>query len=1173
MVSAVRHTFIIGLLASLTLVSQVRADDWPVTRGPSHEPEPYRYDPIRLNRAPHAFLEDTAACIIYSGTTYLLEPDGTVETITHEITRLNGRKGVESLGEYSSITWDPAYQKLVLNEARVLKPGGRVVPIEPRHVQLRDVNADYAVYGSEKQLVISFPNLEVGDVYEVKWTTRGKNPEFGQQFFTRYNFGDDRYPVLQDELRVRLPRDRNLKFATVNGKIEPVVREEGKDRLYLWHVRNRPELPQDSELPSKEEFRLQVMCSTFASWEEVGKWKRELRAECWECCPAIRDTVREVTCGLKTPEEKTRALARWVRRRIRYVSFSSARNGYTPHHPRQVHENLFGDCKDQAQLLAVMLREAGIEPTLVTLGMRDDGQVVPEVPCPWGTHAIVLVTINGRDHWIDTTATGAPWDFLPRVDRNRVAYVTDGKGIRVLRTPGLAPADNRFEQATEVWVQPDGTAHCRRTLRFDGLAALQQREAWTDVPQGERRRLMAAELQDANSRTRLRWLRVDERSLRELDEPVCGTLEFDIPEQFTGDPDREGSFSDSRVWGRLLGYNLDYDRKVPLDLWAPFESVHRYIIHLPPGYRFGTLPADKTISSRVGSFQLQVRADTADAHRLELVFQTRLVKGRVDAADFAAYRQFHRQVSQAWRAWVAFTPSHDLAEAPALEALLAWQPGDLISASVLARLYQAQGKLAEAQRVVRQALVFHPQDASLWELAVASAGSLEQEEAVYREAARRFPEEWKYTLAQGRICVALGRHRASQAVLEPLTRLGSPAAKAKAHYYLARSAIGQKQPAVALRHLEAARRADAASLAGLDAYRLQGTACAQLGQTEEAIRAYRQALLENPASREILPLLVRLEIKAGQSGEAMDHLRRFTLAVAGDLQGLVDAASLHLELGRYDDALDLALRAREIGFHADAQLVLGLVYLHRGDLEKAVFHLERGRKDPAAFLGLIRAHLAQGNLGRALWHARGAASLPAQPPDLRRACALVERLNERKTVLLKEPASKTAGEAAVDALVCAEHAYDSGQKERALALVRRILADGSEYGPAFGLRGLLMLEGGQLSRALGDAERAIGLSPRDARGYYVRGRVRLERAQGGDGLADLLRAAQITGRGDAQILHWLAMSLAQGGRHAEALATQREAIRLRPQDHELRDQLRRLERLASQGSGTSSGGE
>src|SRR5712692_1724664 len=129
-----------SLVVALFLVAcGARADDWPIPRGPSREPLPYRYDAKVLKTIPKGFLDDSTACVLYSGTTHLIEPDGTVEAISHEITRLNSRKGIDKLGEFRSISYDPSYEKLTLNEARVIKANGKIVPIEPKHVQLRDV--------------------------------------------------------------------------------------------------------------------------------------------------------------------------------------------------------------------------------------------------------------------------------------------------------------------------------------------------------------------------------------------------------------------------------------------------------------------------------------------------------------------------------------------------------------------------------------------------------------------------------------------------------------------------------------------------------------------------------------------------------------------------------------------------------------------------------------------------------------------------------------------------------------------------------------------------------------------------------------------------------------------------------------------------------------------------
>src|SRR6185369_12849624 len=97
---------------------------------------------------------------------------------------------------------------------------------------------------------------------------------------------------------------------------------------------------------------------------------------CWECTPQVRKVIDDVTRGKETQIDKAKALTYWVRRNVRYLSRGPAGLGYTPHLPHLVLDHLYGDCKDQAQLLAVMLREIGLPVWLVTLGTQDDGHVL-----------------------------------------------------------------------------------------------------------------------------------------------------------------------------------------------------------------------------------------------------------------------------------------------------------------------------------------------------------------------------------------------------------------------------------------------------------------------------------------------------------------------------------------------------------------------------------------------------------------------------------------------------------------------------------------------------------------------------------------------------------------------------------------------------------------------------
>jgi tetratricopeptide (TPR) repeat protein len=1146
------------------LVPAARAEDWPVPRGPSHEPEPYRYDARKPPAVPGDFLDDAIACVLYAGNSYLVEADGTLETVTHEVTRLNGRKGIEKLGEYRNVTYDPAFQKLTLNEARIHKAGGGVVEVQPRHVQLRDVATDFQVYDREKQLVISFPSLEVGDVIEVKWTVRGKNPEHDGQFFTRYSFGDPTFPVAVDELRVRLPRGRPFKYASVAGKLEPVRREEGDQVRYTWRATNCRKPVQDDNLPSKEEMRPSVVCSTFASWEEVGRWKQRLRADCWECTPALRSLVQEVTKGRKTPEEKARALTCWVRQKVRYIS-TGEKHDYTPHPPATVLANRFGDCKDSSQLLAVMLREAGIPVALATLGALDDGQILESVPSPWGTHAILLATIDGKDHWIDTTASLAGWDFLPRDDRDRLCYLVDDKGkLTLRRTPPLSADDYRIEQTTDVRIGADGSSRCRRVAVYSGAAAMSQRDNFLEVPAGERRRLVTSDLQDANARTRLVHLDIDDRQLRDFDRPATVAMDFEVPGHFTGSGDKEGSLSDSKVWGKLLANPLDYERTAPFYLGAPFELRHRYRVHLPPACVLETVPRSREVRSAWGTFTRTVSAAEGDAVReVEIEFRTRMERTRVEPADFDAFRKFHEDVASAYRVWLTLKPARDLEDAPLLEFVLHAAPEDSASAAALARLYLGHHQYADARRVLRRAAYYQPDDAALWELRVKAAADPAEREEAHRELVRRFPDDTRNLLELGAFLVGEGKQKEARTLLARVVEDGTPAQKAQAHYHLARSYYRRDQAAKALEHLDAAERADEEAIHTVRACLLRGNACEELGRPADAARAYKDALEIESDAELALDGLVRLELAVNHKKEALDYLRRYTLAVGDDAAGLLLAAGYHLRLDRYDDALDLAGRALASGHAARAERILGLVYWKKGERAAAAEHLAKAERDAAVLEALLGLALETGKLAEVPALLQEAEKVDHPTGDLRRGAERARRVVERRAQLGKDqPAPKGKEKEwglALDAVACAEAA-----PSRAEALVAQALAQGVEPGPALALRGRLYLEHGRLSPALADAERAVTLSPRCAMGYFVRGRVRLERNAPG-ALTDLAKAAELSARGDAAVLHALAEALFREGRVQEALAAQRDAVKLRPKDPEMTEQLSRFEKASGGG--------
>lgn len=1146
--SHLRCFLVSSILLFLVPHTQAAPVKWPVDRGPSHEPFPYKYNPKVWKKVPKEHVEDAPACVLYAATTHLMEPDGTLEEITHEISRLSSRKSIENFGEYRGITFHPRQQKVTLNLARVHKRDGTIRNVEPRHLRLRDVTTNYESYDPDKVLVISFPALEVGDVIEVKWTARGKNPEHDNEFFTRYNFGSLTYPIVRDELVVRVPKDKPFHHATVNGTLKPAITEDEKTRTYRWSTKHLPRLAQDEDRPASDELRLNVACSTFKNWQHVRAWKQKIRAGCWECAPEVKKLTHQITKDLKDPAAKARALTYWVRRHVRYLA-AGEEHDYVPHPPAVVLANRRGDCKDTSQLLAVMLKEAGLPVALVTLGFRGDGQILKDVPSPWGTHGILLVTINGKHHWIDTTATLAKWDELPIAVRNRACYVTDDKDIRLMRTPPLKMDDYRIEQFTKVKVDFDYSTTISRESIYFGLAAMRQRDKWLEVPVGERRQNAAEKLQDNYQRAKLLKLDVDEKALWDFDGPVRGTETFEIARHFTGTDKPEAGFSHGKVWSFLLGYNVAHNRDVPLELYLPMELRHRFELTTPPGREFVSKPSDADVRSKWGTFTRTVRWGK-DYRTLRIDTRLNLNRIRVEPKDFDEFRNFQQEVRKSYRAWLSIEDVRHLKYAADLESLLKEDSKHLDAAVSLAKSYVHHGKTGDARRVLDLALQHHPRSTALWDLIMSSETNPIERIKLQRRRIEVFPKDRLHVIEMASMLIDLGVHKKAQPLLRAVLPLVKDEVAALAHFHLGRSYAKEKNYKEALTHLgEAEKSFVKMKINPMALYLVLGETLERKGDVPEAIEVMQKALQLDPQGTEILTALIRLCRRAKEQDRASRYLRQYLVLIGDDFEKLIHGADLCLRMERYADARELAKRALKQSFHTDIQRILGLVALHEDDLNKALFHLDRAEPNSEVIAGLIHVHWRLGNL-REVERQMAQVDLFSVPmtPALKQEIDLGKELLQRRDDLLNRirfsKFTRSARMTQAGLVVCAEELLlRGGSNEQVLALLR----EASEYNLSMGaiqaLEATLLAKQGQLRKSLTLADEAIRLTPNDPRGWHVRGLIRLERGEK-PALADLEKAVTLSERKDAVMLWDLGEALDEAGRSREAVAAFQEALQL-----------------------------
>lgn len=1148
------EVFMRALLFSILHVigcGSVYANDWPITVDQAQDPHPFHYDASLWKHVPTEYLQNAEACMLFASSVHLIEADGTIESTIHDVTRLNSRNSIENLGEYRRVVFHPNYEKLTLNRACIHKQDGRTVKIEPRHVHLRDSSTDFETYNPTKTLVISFPGLEVGDVIDVKWTTRGKSPEQQGKFYYRYQFGAVGYPIVQDEFIVRIPKGTPFHHATVNGTLRPKIHQSKKQIAYRWIAKNIDRLPRDPDRPSNEEFRLQVCCSTFKDWKEVAQWKAKLRQHCWQCTPQIRKLVQRLTKGLTNPIDKARVLTHWVKQNLRYVG-KGEYHDYTPHPPARVFLDRQGDCKDGCQLLAVMLKEVGIPTSFVTLGTRGDGQVLKNVPSAWGTHALLMITIDNQRHWIDTTATLAGWNVLPINSRDRDCYVTNDKDIHFTRTPTIQPNDHKFEQYSTVHIGLDGTTYNTRIERTYGLAAYHQRNRWLKVSVGEREHKMLKSLREDHNQAELESFEIDDRSLEDVDHRMRSKVKFTIPHHFTGKSKLEASFSDGRVWNYLLAYNAASPRTVPLELYTPTTSTHKYTITSAAGFEPDGLPKSKTIQSRWGSFSRKLRwGKTYRTVHIEFTFQINQIV--IQPEEMNEFRQFHKEVKEYYRVWIALEKVNHLQNVPALEVVRAFVPMDVHSAKTLARIYLHHGQFNDAERILAQARTWRPDEKSLWELSLKAANTLKKKLSIQRQLVERFLDDPSQVVALASLLIEQGRHELAQPVLSAMAKTSTNAVRFLAYHQLARSLTAQKKYKQALAQLKEAERVNQkVKLKPLAIHLLRGRIYEEQKNYDASIVAYEDALKLEKTSKAILTALIRVAKANGDHPQSLRYLRRYLVTVGDDFHAMLDAADLCLSLSRFDDAEELALRARQEKFHVDVQRILGLVAFHRKDYQQAVHHLTRCDPTPEVIAGLIQSYIPLGELREAerQWHIIQNRRIPIKGQlilPLNQLKELLARRNDLLSVIRPSTRAKSVWIIHIDLFVCAEHAHRHGQITLAKSLVDQAL-DGKTFGAALALRAEMFLTQGQLIEAFTQVERALEMDVTEARAWFVRGRIYQEREQAQEAVTDLEKAVALSQHKNVPMLKALSQAQWQAGFKDRARQTIDEALRIAPSD-------------------------
>ncbi len=361
---------------------------------------------------------------------------------THFVKRIVNESGVQDQSEVS-VTFSPDFQQVVFHCILILRDGAVLDQLDPNHIKVvqEETDAGDFEYNGLKRAFITLKDVRKGDRIEVAYSIIGFNPVFGEKYTDEFSLG--RSTAINNYFRTIITTvNRPLLITTLNGAPAPEQQHQGNTLVYRWSNPPLKTWESSSAAPDWYSDFPTVYITQYNNWQEVVGWglttfhhyQYPLPASLQQKIAAWRLTAgsnKDLLANLAT---------RFVQNEVRYLGLEIGPHTEQPHTPAEVYTGRFGDCKDKALLLSVILQQEGI-PACVALVNTSTGRRLPTVaPSPGEfDHAIVAIE-RPKGEWlfIDPTMSGQRGEltdlFIP--DYGYALLLRDGQDSLQRIRPG-----------------------------------------------------------------------------------------------------------------------------------------------------------------------------------------------------------------------------------------------------------------------------------------------------------------------------------------------------------------------------------------------------------------------------------------------------------------------------------------------------------------------------------------------------------------------------------------------------------------------------------------------------------------------------------------------------------------------------------------------------------------
>ncbi len=324
----------------------------------------------------------------------------------HFTRQIVNESGVQDASEVS-VNFAPQFQQLVFHSVKIIRDGKTINQLKAGSIKIVDEesNASDYEYNGIKRAYLILKGVQKGDLIDVSYSVIGFNPVFGGRYAADFYFNSST-PVANYYLSILAPSAKKLYIKTFNHAANPIQNSADGLTSYQW---NNPLLLNgsgESNIPSWFTNDPYVSISEYENWNEVTGWGLKTFDNYQFSLPASLlqkiDSWRKEAAG--DNDMFANLALRFVQDQIRYLGLEIGNNTHQPHSPVAVYNGRFGDCKDKALLLTMILRHEHIEAFVALTNSSERENLTNAVPSPSAfDHAIVAIQRSSGYIFVDPT--------------------------------------------------------------------------------------------------------------------------------------------------------------------------------------------------------------------------------------------------------------------------------------------------------------------------------------------------------------------------------------------------------------------------------------------------------------------------------------------------------------------------------------------------------------------------------------------------------------------------------------------------------------------------------------------------------------------------------------------------------------------------------------------------